>query len=107
MRSPRLRSDPQSLSLVVATTNVVAVEVLPSARKHGIPDADIRHAVNNAFGAITTPTQPDFTMLIGPDAASRLLEIGVVSADENDYVIHAMPARRKYLEMINQRGDQP
>jgi hypothetical protein len=47
-------------------------------------------------------------MLIGPDAASRLLEIGILSADDNDYAIHAMPARRKYLEMIkHQRGDQP
>jgi hypothetical protein len=84
------------------------VEVLPSARKHGIPDDDIRHAVNNAIGAITTPNQPEFTMLIGPDVASRLLEIGVLSADDNDYVIHAMPARQKYLTMIehHQRGDQ-
>jgi hypothetical protein len=46
-------------------------------------------------------------MLIGPDAASRLLEIGVLSADDNDYVIHAMPARQKYLNMIkHKRGDQ-
>ena len=91
----------------MVTTNVVAVEVLPSARKHGIPDDDIRHAVNNALSAITTPNQPDFTMLIGPDTASRLLEIGVLSADDNDYVIHAMPARQKYLNMIkHKQGDQ-
>ena len=70
----------------MATTNVVAVEVLPSARQHGILDDDIRHAVNNAPSAITTPNQPDFTMLIDPDTTSRLLEIGVLSADDNDYV---------------------
>ena len=40
-------------------------------------------------------------MLIGPDLAAQLLEIGVVSDDDNDYVIHAMPARAKYLKMIN------
>ena len=78
----------------MATTNVVTVEILPRARRHGIPDDDIRHAVNTALGAITTSNQPDFIMLIGPDAASRLLEIGVLSADDNDYVIHAMPARQ-------------
>jgi len=35
-------------------------------------------------------------------------EIGVVAADDNDYVIHAMPARPKYLKMFKPtRGDQP
>lgn len=82
------------------------MEILSSARKHGIGDDDIRHAVNNAIAAITTTTQADFTMLIGPDVASRLLEIGVLAADDNDYVIHAMPARKKYLTMIEkQQGD--
>ena len=60
----------------------------------------------NAVGAITTPNQPVFTMLTGPDVASRLLEIGVPSADDNYYVIHPMSARQKYLTMIeHQRGD--
>jgi hypothetical protein len=39
------------------------------------------------------------TMLIGADAAGRLLEVGVVeSRDEPGLVIvHAMPARQKFL----------
>jgi len=83
------------------------VVILPSARKHGISDDDIRHACTNAVAAITTPNQPDFTMLLGPDRATQLVEIGVVAADDNDYVIHAMPARPKYLKMITPpRGDQ-
>jgi hypothetical protein len=45
-------------------------------RKHGISDDDIRHAINNAVAAIRSANQPDFTMLIGPATASRLLEIG-------------------------------
>lgn len=82
------------------------MEILPSARKHGIPDDDIRHALTNAVTAITTPSQPDFTMLIGPDTAGHLLEVGVLDAENNDYVIHAMPARPKYLRLLENRGDR-
>lgn len=41
----------------------------------------------------------DMTMVIGADAAGRLIEIGVVdSRDEPGLVIvHAMPARPKFL----------
>lgn len=91
-----------------ATTNVVVVEILASAHKHGISDDDMRHAVENAVASITVPDQPDFSMIIGPDESGRLLEIGVVADDDNDFVIHAMPARPKYLKLIRpHRGDQP
>ena len=95
------------MSTSAVTTRVVAFEILPSARKHGISDDDIRHAINNAVAAIRSANQPDLTMLIGPATASRLLEIGVLSADDNDFVIHAMRARPKYLAMIEpKRGDE-
>ena len=77
------------------------MEIRPSARKHGISDDDIRHAINHAIAAITRPEQPEFTMLIGPTAIAELLEIGVIETDDQDYVIHAMPARDKYLSMID------
>lgn len=76
------------------------MEVLPSARKHGISDDDIRHAFENAVASITVADQPDFSMFVGPDQTGRLLEIGVIADDDNDYVIHAMPARQKYLKLI-------
>lgn len=83
------------------------MEILPSARKHGISDDDIRHGLNNAVAAITTPDQPDFTMIVGADLNAQLLEIGVLAAEDNDYVIHAMPARTKYVKMIQpKRGGQ-
>jgi len=34
----------------------------------------------------------------GPDSASRLLEIGVAESDGFDVIVHAMPARDKFLE---------
>ena len=83
------------------------MEIVPSARKHGISDDDIRHAFEHAVAAITVPDQPGFSMLVGPDHSARLLEIGVLVDDDNEYVIHAMPARPKYVKMIRaNRGDQ-
>ena len=77
-----------------------------SARKHGISDDDIRHAINNAIAAITRPDQPGFTMIVGPDHRAALIEVGILETDDQDYVIHAMTARLKYLKMVDpQRGD--
>jgi len=97
----------RELHTATATTTVVAVEIRPSARKHGISDDDIRHAINNAIAAITRPGQPGFTMLIGPDSTTRLLEVGVIETENQDYVIHAMTARDKYLIMIEPSGGDP
>ena len=80
------------------------MEIRPSARKHGVSDDDIRHTIDNAIAAITRPEQPDFTMLIGPDTSARLLEVGIIETDDQDYVIHAMFARDKYLTMIEPSG---
>lgn len=81
------------------------MELVSSARKHGVSDDD---ACTNAIAAITTPDQPAFTMLLGPDRTAQILEIGVLSADDNDYVIHAMTARPKYPKMMSpRRGEQP
>jgi hypothetical protein len=94
------------LSTDRTTTSVVKGEILPSERKHGISDDDIRHTFENAVASITVPGQPGLSMMLGPDQSARLLEIGVLADDDND--IHAMPARPKYLKMIRpNRGDQP
>ena len=74
----------------------------------GISDEDIRQAFENAVASITVPDQPGFAMVLGPDQSAQLLEIGVLADEDNDYVIHAMPARPKYLKMIRpNRGDHP
>ena len=60
------------------------------------------------MASITVPDQPGFAMVRGPDQSAQLLEIGVLADEDNDYVIHAMPARPKYLKMIRpNRGDHP
>ena len=69
--------------------------IAPSARKHGITDSDIRHAYNNPIRLFEL--DEGFTMIIGPGAAGALLEIGIVEGDTDNVVVHAMPARNKFL----------
>ena len=68
--------------------------VLDSARTHGITDEDMLHAYRNP---IRVYVLDDLTMLIGPDPTARLLEIGVVVGDGIEFIVHAMPARAKFL----------
>ncbi len=68
---------------------------MASARKHGIGDDDMLHAYRHP---IRVYEFDDLTMLIGPDQAARLLEIGVATADGIEFIVHATPARSKYLE---------
>ena len=57
-----------------ATTIVVVVEILASARRHGISDDDIRHAVENALAGSPVDAQTDFMMLVGPDQAGNMVD---------------------------------
>jgi hypothetical protein len=68
--------------------------ILDSARKHGVGDDDILHAYQHPIRVLLLE---ELTMLIGPDSASRLLEVGVTTAQGVDLVVHAMPARAKFL----------
>lgn len=70
--------------------------ITPSARKHGIKDADIRHALKHHQLTVVTE-DPEFTIYVGPSSTAELLEIGVVDDLERQTVIHAMAARLKYL----------
>jgi len=66
-----------------------------SARKHRISVDDMSHAYLNPIRVF------DFdglVMLIGPDIAQRLLEIGVAESDSPDVIVHAMPACDKFRE---------
>ena len=69
--------------------------IASSARKHGVVDETILHAFNNPFR--TEDLYEGMTMLIGPDHAGNLYEIGVIGSEEGPVIVHAMPARAKYL----------
>lgn len=69
--------------------------IVASARKHGVRDDDLLHAFNNPTRA--EDLDEGLTMLVGPDRAGNLLEVGVVESDDGPVIVHAMPARPKYL----------
>jgi hypothetical protein len=68
--------------------------IVASARKHGISDSDMLHAYRNPIRVF----QMDYlVMLIGGDESGRMLEIGVAAAEGIEFIVHAMPAREKFL----------
>jgi hypothetical protein len=82
------------------------VEIHASARKHGVADADIRHAVVRAVYAadIEDDEPPKRVLYLGPDRAANLLEIVVMErADGSELAIHAMKMRPQYERLINGR----
>ena len=72
------------------------MRIAQAARKHGIADEDMSHAVRNPIAQ--WQLDDDFTMRVGPGRDGDLLEIGVLGIDTDDPVIvHAMGARPQYL----------
>jgi hypothetical protein len=72
-----------------------APAIAPSGFRHGVSEETIVHAFNNPIR--TEDLEEGLTMLVGPDAAGNLYEICVAASDAGPVVIHAMPARPKYL----------
>jgi hypothetical protein len=75
------------------------VEVHPSARKHGIADEDIDHAVEHSMAI---DDQDEGTRLyLGPSRSAALLEIvAIAREDGSELAIHAMPMRAKYQRLL-------
>ncbi len=69
--------------------------IAPSARKHGIADVDILHAYRNPIRRFEL--DDGLTLLVGPDHAARLLEVGVVAGDPDPVIVHAMGCRERFL----------
>jgi hypothetical protein len=75
------------------------VEIHPSARKHGIAEEDIEHAMRHA---LAIDDQADDTRLyLGPSRSAGLLEVvTIVRDDGSELVIHAMKMRLKYRRLL-------
>lgn len=75
------------------------MEIHPSARKHGIADEDIEHAVENAM---SIDERDDDTLLyLGPARDADLLEVvTIVREDGSELAIHGMRMRPKYLPLL-------
>jgi len=59
-----------------------------------VSDDAILHAFNNPIRM--EDLDEGLVILVGPDHAGNLFEIGVVSSDEGPVIVHAMPAMPKY-----------
>lgn len=80
------------------------MEIYESARKHGIIDGDIRHAVENAVVAADEEGTSK-VLYLGPDPAGNLLEVvSVLREDDTEIVIHAMRMRRTYEHLLREMG---
>lgn len=72
------------------------MQIAESARKHGVADEDMTHAVRNFITEFAY--DEDFTMLVGAATNGALLEVGVLEIDSDDpTIIHAMPCRDQFL----------
>jgi hypothetical protein len=70
--------------------------VADSALTHGLAREAILHAFRNPVRAYDV--DDGFIMLIGPAPNADLLELGVVSGTEGPVIVHAMPARQRFLD---------
>ena len=69
--------------------------VLHSAFRHGVSEESMRHAVENYVDLFDVGD--GMTMVIGPDHSGGLIEVGVVERYGDLHVVHAMPARARFL----------
>ena len=84
------------------------MRIHPSARKHGISDEDIEHALRNPIAAYPTEHEERSHrfLVLGPDRAGNFLEL-VVAVGDGDLglVIHAMRMRRRYHDLLPRHVD--
>ncbi len=77
------------------------MEIHRSARKHGVGDADIIHAIGHVLAYEDAGEDPDRLLVIGSDRAGNLLEVVVLTTSEgHGLVINAMPMRARFARLI-------
>lgn len=77
------------------------MEVRPSARKHGVVDADIEHAWANAIRLVEYDYEgEDRLLVIGPDRHGQLLELVAVPAGAPTRIIHADRLRPVFYDYL-------
>ena len=69
--------------------------IAASALRHGVTADDIRHALRHPVRI--WDLGDGFVMTVGSSRAAALLEVGTVEGNAAVVVVHAMPARAKFL----------
>lgn len=80
------------LAFLGFATTLAGMEIRDSARKHGVRDIDMLHALRHYLYTIE---EDDLTIRIVPASNGQLLEIGISIITGN--LVHDMTARPKYL----------
>ncbi len=86
------------------------MEIHPAARRHGVADEDIAHAItHHRFCANLDEDEPPWRVLyLGADRAGNLLEVVVVERDDGtELVIHTMKMRKAYEELLRPKRQDP
>jgi hypothetical protein len=80
------------------------VRIHRSARKHGVADAEMLHAIEQGIAAIDLDDER--TIYLGPDQAANLPEVVVVTAEGEDepVIIHAMSMRPQFRRWLPRSG---
>lgn len=79
------------------------MKVHPSALKHGIKPSDAIQAAEWSLWIepLADDGPPARELRLGFDTSARLLEtVVLVHANGDEMVIHDMPARKKYLDLL-------
>ena len=77
------------------------MEIVQSAAKHGVDDADIVHAYENAIRIVEYEYNgEDRVLVIGADRTGRLLELVAIPVGEPNRIIHADALRPKFYEYL-------
>lgn len=77
------------------------MEIHSSARRHGIADADMLHAVDHSLVVDDLGDDPDRWLVIGPDRAANLIEpVVLITTEGDELIIHAMPLRPVYRKLL-------
>lgn len=76
------------------------LQIHPAARRHGIPDPDIRHAVNHAMASDELGNWK--RLYLGPGRDGMMLEVVTVARGSRpEIAIHAMKMRQKYTRILS------
>jgi len=77
------------------------VKIHPSALKHGVMPEDAEQAAGwPLWIEPLDEAVPHRELRLGFDTHARLLETVVLILDGDELVIHAMPARRQYWDLL-------
>jgi len=80
---------------------VIAMDVAESALKHGVSADDALYAVEQFIIAYPLGDDPPRELRLGFDTRARLLELVVMTTRRGTQtIIHAMPARTQYLDLL-------